>query len=134
MPSVRAAGPRPAFGIGLRLSAEAAGALARPDTMAELKHFLAREDLYMFTLNGFPYGTFHGKRVKEDVYLPDWQDSSAWSTPICLPTCWPSCCRTNRTDRQRQHGAGRIQAERRHAGDGARIIDLLLIMSRTWCG
>jgi sugar phosphate isomerase/epimerase len=62
------------FGIGLRLSAEAAQALARPSAMAELKEFLARENLYIFTLNGFPYGTFHGKRVKEDVYLPDWQD------------------------------------------------------------
>jgi sugar phosphate isomerase/epimerase len=75
VPSVRdqVARGRP-FGIGLRLSAEAAQALARPDTMGELKAFLARENLYIFTLNGFPYGTFHGKRVKEDVYLPDWQD------------------------------------------------------------
>jgi sugar phosphate isomerase/epimerase len=75
VPSVRdqVARGRP-FGIGLRLSAEAAQALARPETMAELKEFLARENLYIFTLNGFPYGTFHGKRVKEDVYLPDWQD------------------------------------------------------------
>jgi sugar phosphate isomerase/epimerase len=75
VPSVRdqVAGGRP-FGIGLRLSAEAAQALARPDAMAELKAFLAHENLYIFTLNGFPYGTFHGKRVKEDVYLPDWQD------------------------------------------------------------
>jgi hypothetical protein len=30
--------------------------------------------LYVFTLNGFPYGTFHGARVKEEVYLPDWRD------------------------------------------------------------
>lgn len=75
VPSVRdrVARGRP-FGVGLRLSAEAAQALARPDAMSELKAFLARENLYIFTLNGFPYGTFHGKRVKEDVYLPDWQD------------------------------------------------------------
>src|SRR6185295_5926147 len=32
------------FGIGLRLSAEAAQALARPAAMAELKSFLAREN------------------------------------------------------------------------------------------
>lgn len=75
VPSVRdqVARGRP-FGIGLRLSAEAAQTLARPAAMAELKDFLTRENLYIFTLNGFPYGTFHGKRVKEDVYLPDWQD------------------------------------------------------------
>jgi hypothetical protein len=26
------------------------------------------------TINGFPYGAFHGERVKERVYLPDWRD------------------------------------------------------------
>ena len=26
----------------------------------------------MFTINGFPFGRFHGERVKERVYLPDW--------------------------------------------------------------
>src|SRR5690606_15541448 len=28
--------------------------------------------LDVFTLNGFPYGRFHGTRVKERVYRPDW--------------------------------------------------------------
>src|SRR5438552_8794283 len=28
----------------------------------------------MFTINGFPFGRFHGVRVKEQVYLPDWTD------------------------------------------------------------
>lgn len=62
------------FGIGLRLSARAAAELAEAATLAEFKDFLARERLYVFTLNGFPYGTFHGQRVKEAVYLPDWRD------------------------------------------------------------
>lgn len=75
LPAVRArVAPNRPFGVGLRLSAEAARALAQPEAMAEFKDFLARERLYVFTLNGFPYGTFHGKRVKEDVYLPDWTD------------------------------------------------------------
>ena len=26
----------------------------------------------METLNGFPYGNFHGQRVKEHVFQPDW--------------------------------------------------------------
>jgi hypothetical protein len=26
----------------------------------------------VFTINGFPYGKFHGTRVKEQVYAPDW--------------------------------------------------------------
>src|SRR5678809_856540 len=29
-------------------------------------------DRYVFTINGFPYGAFHGKPVKSDVYRPDW--------------------------------------------------------------
>ena len=67
---------RPAgdFGVGLRLSARAAAELAEPDALAEFKSFLARSGMYVFTLNGFPYGPFHGARVKEDVYLPDWRD------------------------------------------------------------
>jgi hypothetical protein len=28
--------------------------------------------LYVFTVNGFPYGAFHGRPVKEAVYRPDW--------------------------------------------------------------
>lgn len=70
----RAVAPDTAFGVGLRLSAAAAEALDAPEAMAELGDFLAREGLYVFTINGFPYGTFHHARVKEDVYLPDWLD------------------------------------------------------------
>ena len=68
VPAVRArlTSDRP-FGIGLRLSGEAARGLAQPEALREFKAFLARERLYVFTLNGFPYGTFHGKRVKEEV-------------------------------------------------------------------
>ncbi|MDB3935343.1 metabolite traffic protein EboE [Granulosicoccus sp.] len=62
------------FGIGLRLSALAARELAQAEAMEEFKAFLAANRLYVFTINGFPYGPFHGTRVKEDVYLPDWQD------------------------------------------------------------
>ena len=27
----------------------------------------------MFTVNGFPHGTFHGQPVKADVHAPDWR-------------------------------------------------------------
>jgi sugar phosphate isomerase/epimerase len=63
------------FGIGLRLSASAAASLAAPEALAELQHFLADNDYYVFTINGFPYGAFHKARVKEQVYLPDWRDA-----------------------------------------------------------
>jgi sugar phosphate isomerase/epimerase len=63
------------FGVGLRLSAEAARTLATPPVLDELRDFLAAHDLYVFTINGFPYGPFHGRPVKEQVYLPDWLDA-----------------------------------------------------------
>ena len=63
------------LGIGLRLSALAVSELAQAEAMEEFKAFLAANRLYVFTINGFPYGPFHGTRVKEDVYLPDWQDA-----------------------------------------------------------
>ena len=69
----RVASGRP-FGVGLRLSAESARALAAPDALEELQSFLRAHDLYVFTINGFPYGPFHGRPVKEQVYLPDWLD------------------------------------------------------------
>jgi sugar phosphate isomerase/epimerase len=71
----RVAADRP-FGVGLRLSAEAAETLARPEELAAFREFLARHRLYVFTINGFPYGVFHGRRVKEDVYLPDWLEDA----------------------------------------------------------
>ena len=66
--------PDGSFGVGLRLSARAAAELSAPPTLAEFKDFLARHQMYVFTVNGFPYGAFHGTRVKEEVYLPDWRD------------------------------------------------------------
>ncbi|MGE0393282.1 MAG: metabolite traffic protein EboE [Vicinamibacterales bacterium] len=60
--------------LGLRLSAEAASGLAQPDALAAFRAFLAEGGFYVPTINGFPYGAFHGRRVKERVYLPDWRD------------------------------------------------------------
>lgn len=77
LPKVKAElSPDRPFGIGLRLSAVAAEALSDPAAMAEFKAFLAAEDLYVFTVNGFPYGVFHGAPVKEKVYLPDWRNEA----------------------------------------------------------
>lgn len=73
--SVKAAvAPTQRFGVGLRLAAAAADALDAPGELAKFKAELDADDLYCFTLNGFPYGAFHGTRVKENVYLPDWRD------------------------------------------------------------
>jgi sugar phosphate isomerase/epimerase len=60
------------FGIGLRLSAAAAAGLAQPEELARFRAFLRDNGLYVFTVNAFPYGTFHAAVVKEMVYRPDW--------------------------------------------------------------
>lgn len=67
----RVAPDRP-FGLGLRLSAIAAEALDDTRNFDGFARLLADLDVYVFTLNGFPYGPFHGTRVKEEVYQPDW--------------------------------------------------------------
>ncbi|MHC4563140.1 MAG: metabolite traffic protein EboE [Planctomycetota bacterium] len=68
----RVARPGP-FGLGLRLSAQAADELSQPAALSEFREFLAHEDLYVFTINGFPYGQFHDTAVKDNVYAPDWR-------------------------------------------------------------
>lgn len=74
LPQVRAhlqhAGP---FGIGLRLSDQAARALDDPAALDAFRAFLSAGEYYVPTINGFPFGAFHGTRVKERVYLPDWR-------------------------------------------------------------
>ncbi len=68
----RQVAPHGQFGVGLRLSAKAALELATGPALDELRAFLDQHRLYVFTLNGFPYGAFHGTCVKERVYSPDW--------------------------------------------------------------
>jgi len=73
LPQIKAAvSPGAPLGLGLRLSAIAAQVLSEPSAFEELRSLLSRHDLYVFTINAFPYGAFHGTRVKEDVYQPDW--------------------------------------------------------------
>jgi len=61
-----------AYAIGLRLSDRAARELSEPAVLAGFRQWLADENCYVFTINGFPFGDFHGTRVKEQVYVPDW--------------------------------------------------------------
>jgi len=64
--------PNQPFGIGLRLSDQASRQLSQPQELAGFRRWLERHDCYVFTINGFPFGRFHGGPVKEQVYLPDW--------------------------------------------------------------
>jgi len=61
-----------AYAIGLRLGEQAARELSDPAMLKQFRGWLDRENCYVFTINGFPYGRFHGSRVKEQVYAPDW--------------------------------------------------------------
>jgi hypothetical protein len=67
--------PRDRFAIGLRLSHQAAVELSDPKTLSNFQRWLEKNSCYVFTINGFPYGRFHGARVKDQVYAPDWTSS-----------------------------------------------------------
>ena len=66
--------PDKPFGIGLRLSGQESCEVLENDNLAHFKTFLDERGLYVFTINGFPYGPFHGQAVKENVHAPDWRD------------------------------------------------------------
>jgi hypothetical protein len=66
--------PTGPYAIGLRLSDRAARELVDPKTLLAFQHWLDQHECYIFTINGFPFGQFHGTRVKEQVYRPDWTD------------------------------------------------------------
>jgi hypothetical protein len=60
------------MGVGLRLSAKAASELKDRANLTAFKYWLDEQGLYVFTINGFPYGGFHFTRVKDQVHAPDW--------------------------------------------------------------
>nr|WP_285903402.1 metabolite traffic protein EboE [Arenibacter sp. H213] len=60
------------FGVGLRLSNVASMELQEGKRLLEFKEWLDNNNLYVFTMNGFPYGNFHNERVKDMVHAPDW--------------------------------------------------------------
>ena len=63
------------LGVGLWIARDAATELVTdPAARRALAGALAAEQLYCFTLNGFPYGGFHAPRVKERVFEPTWAD------------------------------------------------------------
>lgn len=66
--------PGKPFGIGLRLADVAARELLQGGALAHFQSWLLEHDLYVFTLNGFPYGGFHRQVVKDHVYAPDWSN------------------------------------------------------------
>ncbi|MCM8529330.1 MAG: metabolite traffic protein EboE [Lentisphaeraceae bacterium] len=58
------------LGLGMRIANECANEL-HGNTQA-FKKELEELNLYVFTVNAFPFGNFHKKPVKQNVYYPDW--------------------------------------------------------------
>jgi hypothetical protein len=75
VPQVKArVSPHDAFGVSLRISAASAQTLTSDaGERARLKQFLDDNDMYLYTVNAFPYGAFKNTLVKERVYEPDWR-------------------------------------------------------------
>lgn len=61
------------FPLGVWLSGRAALEIEARGS-AQFVAWLERERCEVRSLNGFPFGAFHGVRVKERAYLPDWRD------------------------------------------------------------
>ena len=70
-----AVSPNAHFAVGLRFSGEALDELADPAKRKALKALMVQHRYHGITVNGFPYGQFHGTRVKEEVYQPDWRSA-----------------------------------------------------------
>jgi len=120
-----------AFGLGMRLSRVAADELSQPAALQEFHQFLSAQNMYVFTINGFPYGEFHAAGVKTSVYRPDWRDrerldytrtlctllaqllppgvGGSVSTVPCSYRAWI------RTDEDRRKMAGQLAAAALHA-------------------
>ena len=64
--------PDASFGIGLRLSDKASRSLLEKENLSDFKNWLEKNNCYVFTLNGFPFGSFHHQTVKDQVHHPDW--------------------------------------------------------------
>jgi hypothetical protein len=75
LPQVKArVAPNEPFGVSLRLAAPSAELLVRDSKARDaLRRFFADNDMYLYTVNAFPYGTFKDTVVKEQVYEPDWR-------------------------------------------------------------
>lgn len=65
--------PDEPMGVSLRISNASSLALIDDDAeKAWVRDFLTANDMYVYTVNAFPYGPFKGETVKEEVYEPDW--------------------------------------------------------------
>lgn len=76
--------PAEKMGLGLRFANQASIDLQNPVEFETLKNWLKKENLYVFTLNGFPYGGFHNAVVKDVVHAPDWTNKIRYDYTLRL--------------------------------------------------
>src|SRR5262249_37333485 len=122
--------PGERFGVGLRLSGVAARALAEPRELEAFRAFLDANGLYVFTINGFPYGPFHGTSVKERVYLPDWMDDERLAYTEGLAQLLPALPRPG-VDGTISTVPGAFRPRVGSAADVARMVDRLVAHAAT---
>ncbi len=72
LPVKRAFSADKSFPLGLRISHQAANEIGSAE-IVEFHSWCAEHDCYLLTINGFPFGNFHGGPVKASVYEPDWR-------------------------------------------------------------
>jgi hypothetical protein len=84
------------FGVSLRLSADSAHTLVNSKAERDrLKKFLSDHDMYLYTVNAFPYGAFKGTVVKEQVYEPDWRSEERTRYTINVADVLADICPTD---------------------------------------
>jgi hypothetical protein len=85
-PAVKArVSPHGPYGLSLRISADSAATLtADPHERQRFRGWLEDRDIYVYTVNAFPYGPFKGRVVMEQVYEPDWatEDRVAYTCQV----------------------------------------------------
>lgn len=79
--------PNPRPGFGLYLAAAAIAELdGDPELRAAFQQQIRQSGWSIWTANAFPFGGFHGKRVKEKAFLPDWRTAERAEFSLAVAT------------------------------------------------
>jgi sugar phosphate isomerase/epimerase len=76
--------PEGRFGLGLRLANCEAVELWSGSNLDEFARFLEDFGFYVALINGFPYGSFHERKLKDKVFAPDWHTEERVSYTLRL--------------------------------------------------
>ncbi len=64
------------IGIGLCLSNKLVNEILNENKLNYFKIWLKKNNLYVSSINGFVYKTFHKKKIKSNIYYPDWTNKN----------------------------------------------------------